>query len=624
MIKLSIIIPAYKAEPYIYELFDCLNPQITDEVEVMVVDDGSPVPVKAIYPWIKLHRKENGGVSTARNYGIEHTTGEYIAFIDADDIVADYYVSTLINKINTEHFDYIELSWKSLPGEKEQYTCKLNSLKDKMLNPSACTRAFKRSFIGNVRFNTKKTSSEDENFTRMLDFEHGKRAIATEFMYFYRTNNPNSKSHRFWRGELDTKQIVYYYNHVTKDMRWLVDEIKKEDETNCVWLLTNQNDIPELENYCRVRKPHPIRGMELRGEPYKHFTFVKMAIKTQVVLYIDTLNQINGISTWIYNFCLRMKDLKDIIVLYKEMEARQLYRLIPLVQCEKVSDRKIVCDSLIMCSIKDKIPECVEYQNSIQIVHSCKDSIPLPQDRDVLVYVSQTSKNSFGKDGVVIPNLMGIFEKSLLLVSTTRIGASDKGKNDERMVKFASILNDNKIKYTWFYFSDTPLKNAPANMVHMDTTLDVLSWIKRADLLINLTDKEGFCYSIVEAMCLGTPVVTTDIEVLSEIGFKAPFYGSIIPFDFTTDDVIECVKKMYEKPLYTYDNAPIKESWIDLLGDKKPKGTYHYDESIKTVQARIGYKDMELGRDVSKGEQWRCSAKRAYYLNVERQLVDIV
>jgi glycosyltransferase involved in cell wall biosynthesis len=212
-IKLSIIIPAYKAEPYIYELFDCLNPQITEEVEVMVIDDGSPVPVKVTYPWIQLYRQENQGVSTARNYGIEHTTGEYIAFIDADDLVAKDYIATLLYKIDTEHFDYIELSWKSLPGKTEQYTCKLNSFKDKMTNPSACTRAFKRTFIGNVRFNTKKQSSEDENFTRQLDFKNGKRAIATEFMYFYRTNNQNSKSHRFWRGELDTQQIVYHYKH---------------------------------------------------------------------------------------------------------------------------------------------------------------------------------------------------------------------------------------------------------------------------------------------------------------------------------------------------------------------------------------------------------------------------
>ncbi|MBP3279653.1 MAG: glycosyltransferase, partial [Butyrivibrio sp.] len=194
-------------------------------------------PVEATYPWIKLYRQENKGVSPARNYGIEHTTGEYIAFIDADDLVAPYYVEKLLEKIE-EGFDYVEFSWKSLPGDTEQYDCKLNGPDDKMENPSACTRAFKRSFIGDTRFFEKKISSEDENFTRRLNLKSGKRSFITDYMYFYRTGNPNSKSHRFWRGELESRQIVYHYRHVTDDMTWLIDEIKKEDEQNCVWLLT--------------------------------------------------------------------------------------------------------------------------------------------------------------------------------------------------------------------------------------------------------------------------------------------------------------------------------------------------------------------------------------------------
>ena len=621
--KLSIIIPAYKAEPYIYELFDCLAPQITDEVEVMVIDDGSPTPVKAPYPWIILHRKENGGVSTARNYGIEHTKGEYISFIDADDLVAKNYVETLLNKIDTENFDYIELSWKSLPGTAEQFTCKLNSLADKMFNPSACTRAFKRSFIGETRFNVKKTSSEDENFTRLLDFEHGKRAIATEFMYFYRTNNPNSKSHRFWRGELDTRQIVYHYDHVTKDMTWLLEEIKKEDETNCVWLLTNQNDIPDLEKYCRVRKPHNIRGMELRGEPYSGFTLVRPALKSQVVLYISKLTRISGISTWIYCFCLNMNKQKDITVVYEEMDYKQLARLLPLVRCEKYGSRSIVCDTLIMCSIMDKIPGKIQYRQSVQVIHSCKDSLELPSDRDIMVSVSQASKDSFGINSKIIHNMMGVYEKSLLFISTVRIGATDKGNNNDRMIRLANILNKNGIRFNWLYFSDAELKDAPDNMIRMNPTLDILNWIKRADMLINLSDQEGFCYSIVEALCLGIPVITTDISVLPEIGFKDGMHGFILPFDFTDEDVIKGLNRPY-KFKYEYDNQPLKDHWMDILGYEEPTGSYKYDSTKVTVQAKKSYKDMEINKVVASGEQWQTDFERAKYLCYEKHLVDII
>ena len=82
--KLSIIIPCYNAEPFIHELLDCLAKQMAKSVEVIVVDDGSRVPFHTDHGFVKVIRKENGGVSSARNMGIENATGEYIAFIDAD------------------------------------------------------------------------------------------------------------------------------------------------------------------------------------------------------------------------------------------------------------------------------------------------------------------------------------------------------------------------------------------------------------------------------------------------------------------------------------------------------------------------------------------------------------
>ncbi len=559
-IKLSIIIPAYKAEPYIYELFDCLAPQITKEVEVMVIDDGSPVPVKVTYPWIQLYRQENQGVSTARNYGIEHTTGEYIAFIDADDLVAKDYIATLLYKIDTEHFDYIELSWKSLPGKTEQYTCKLNSFKDKMTNPSACTRAFKRTFIGNVRFNTKKQSSEDENFTRQLDFKNGKRAIATEFMYFYRTNNQNSKSHRFWRGELDTQQIVYHYKHVTKDMTFLIDEIKKADETNCVWLLTEQNDLPELEKYCRVRKPHPIRGMELRGEPTPFFKQVQVPIKADVVIYLSSALQVSGINTFIYNYCSMMP--KKTLVLINEHNTMFEEKLRPVARVMKNElSQQIVCNMVIVNKLTDTIPSNVVYEKSVRVVHGNRlGKSMIPADCDQTVFVSDYSRSTWGGVGEVIHNLVHVKTNELLLVSATRINTADKGKNDEHMRYLATLLNDKKIPFTWLNFSDKPLNNPPRNFINMGPRTDVYSFIKRADYLVQLSN-EAFGFSLVEALMLGTAVITTNMGVLPEIGIKDGINGYVIPYDMKFD-----VTKLLNIPRfdYEYDNESIVEQWMNI------------------------------------------------------------
>ena len=119
--KLSIIIPTYNAEPYIHELLSALTPQITEETEVIIVDDGSSTPLGIKYKWAKVIRQANKGASAARNTGLVKAQGEYIAFIDADDLISHNYISKVLEKIDTEEPDYIYLS----PGNNHfvQYTC---------------------------------------------------------------------------------------------------------------------------------------------------------------------------------------------------------------------------------------------------------------------------------------------------------------------------------------------------------------------------------------------------------------------------------------------------------------------------------------------------------------------
>ncbi len=94
MPKVSVIIPAYNAEKYIAETLDSVVNQTYSDFEVIIVDDGSKDGTVSIikqyqgkYPEkIRLIQKENGGPASARNVGIKVATGEYIAFIDADDL----------------------------------------------------------------------------------------------------------------------------------------------------------------------------------------------------------------------------------------------------------------------------------------------------------------------------------------------------------------------------------------------------------------------------------------------------------------------------------------------------------------------------------------------------------
>lgn len=112
MIKLSIIIPYYNTYELTYKLLRELQIQITDEVEVILVDDGCHEDRLDQFDFAKItHLDKNYGASYAWNRGIEQATGKYIAFIDSDDMIMMNYVEELIKAVDAELADEILFNW---------------------------------------------------------------------------------------------------------------------------------------------------------------------------------------------------------------------------------------------------------------------------------------------------------------------------------------------------------------------------------------------------------------------------------------------------------------------------------------------------------------------------------
>ena len=99
---LSIIIPIYNVEKYIIRCAESILTQINSKVEVLFIDDGSKDNSAILLQSymnndnVKLITKENGGVSSARNLGIQYSRGDFILFVDGDDFVSDNYVNTIL------------------------------------------------------------------------------------------------------------------------------------------------------------------------------------------------------------------------------------------------------------------------------------------------------------------------------------------------------------------------------------------------------------------------------------------------------------------------------------------------------------------------------------------------
>lgn len=99
----SIIVPIYKVEPYLRKCVDSLLSQNYSDIEIVLVDDGSPDKCPDIadeyaktHINISTYHKKNGGLGDARNYGVQKAKGEWIAFVDSDDYVSDTYISDLV------------------------------------------------------------------------------------------------------------------------------------------------------------------------------------------------------------------------------------------------------------------------------------------------------------------------------------------------------------------------------------------------------------------------------------------------------------------------------------------------------------------------------------------------
>lgn len=128
----SVIVPVYNVEKYLRRCVDSILNQTYQNIEIILVDDGSPDNCGAICDdyqntdyRVKVIHKKNGGLSDARNVAISQTSGEYITFVDSDDWVSPYYVEHLYKAVSMWQAD-LGSSWfenvfdKQVPQSKSE------------------------------------------------------------------------------------------------------------------------------------------------------------------------------------------------------------------------------------------------------------------------------------------------------------------------------------------------------------------------------------------------------------------------------------------------------------------------------------------------------------------------
>jgi glycosyl transferase, family 2/glycosyl transferase family 8 len=234
---ISIIIPIYNVENYLRQCLDSIVAQTYQNFECILINDGSPDNSSDICreyvskdSRFKYFEKDNGGVSSARNLGIEHSKGEYITFIDSDDWVDSDYLEALYTTLLEEGADITVSTYKQfnindncfyLHAFQRGYDKKIFTGPELIDNlqllssfdhsyGSVCGKLVKSVRVENIRFNEETTLGEDMEFWYKLFLISDKIVYINKDTYIYRSSKDEYKHFELEKIRSDIQQRLNF------------------------------------------------------------------------------------------------------------------------------------------------------------------------------------------------------------------------------------------------------------------------------------------------------------------------------------------------------------------------------------------------------------------------------
>lgn len=233
MPKVSIVVPVYNVEKYLDRCIDSLVNQTLKDIEIILVDDGSPDNCPQMCDaWadrdsrIKVVHKENGGLGSARNAGLAEITGKYVAFVDSDDFVELNTYSTLFDVAQEEQCDVVYMGYTNhCPNGECRQHCTFNFLcsnhsgikkyiakflyecdkhADSGAVESACMSIYRSSIIkdNNVRFMSEREYLSEDTLFNMDFFAYCTKLRCVPVAYYHYCYNETSLTHSFKEAKL--------------------------------------------------------------------------------------------------------------------------------------------------------------------------------------------------------------------------------------------------------------------------------------------------------------------------------------------------------------------------------------------------------------------------------------
>lgn len=283
--KLSIIIPVYNVERYIKHCLDSIKSQTMNDFEIIIVNDGATDNSETIIKEyqknnpeliIKYFKKENGGLASARNYGVKYADGDYISFIDPDDYLDNNTYEDLKIYMD-EKIDVIKFKLKLVNTKNEimelvsgpvfskcsgEEAYKILCVLDKFMDP-ACIYLYRRKYFVENNFQYKLRYHEDFGLTSLV-IVNAKTFVSTNcYGYNYlQTDNSLTRDNDYNKNKLRAKDMIEHYDYMIENIeKYNIEketkEFVKRYYTNSVILKTqtlNEQDQKEYIKEIKQRK----------------------------------------------------------------------------------------------------------------------------------------------------------------------------------------------------------------------------------------------------------------------------------------------------------------------------------------------------------------------------------
>lgn len=330
------------------------------------------------------------------------------------------------------------------------------------------------------------------------------------------------------------------------------------------------------------------------------------------IVYYGHIFRIGGVETFFYELARKYAD-RDITMLYKSGDPEQLQRLGRYIRLKKWDEKPISCRQAIFgYSWEPRDLDLIRAEEYIQVIHAdfgaLKNVIrPKLDPRFRYLAVSENNAVEWEKLTGIRPEVcynpitVDKPQKVLHLISATRLGHE---KGVARMQKLAKALDDAGVRYVWTIYTDSTARFDSPNVILAPSRLDVRDYVADADYLVQLSDTEGYPYSLLEALCLGTPVIVTDLPSNPDSQVVDGVNAWVLPFDMS-----EIPVEKIAKGLKRFKYKPREDGWGKILVPSVSSWSEERGKTV-TVEAVVKYLDLELNKVFEPGQTHECTRDR--------------